>query len=124
MRLRLMMMPVCAIALAGCVGPLVAIEDTARLSPHASQLPVVVSVPTDALPLAEIEATSCKNKAWSPPATREDALAQLRIRAERYGADGLAGLTYEDRSTTLMPNCWASVRASAIAFRRAPPPNQ
>lgn len=66
--------------------------------------------------LGEIEATSCKNKLWDKPSTRGDALAQLRLKALRLGANAIVSVTYDTHGRdALGTNCWNSTTASGIA---------
>lgn len=63
----------------------------------------------------EVRSVSCQNKPWQPPATKGDALSQLRIKALRLGATAVTGVTYTERGTTYNPNCWQSVIVSGTA---------
>jgi hypothetical protein len=63
----------------------------------------------------EIQAVSCQNKMWDPPATKGNALSQLRVKALRLGATAVTGVTYTERGTSYKPNCWQSVIVSGTA---------
>lgn len=63
----------------------------------------------------EIQAVSCQNKGWDPPATKGDALSQLRVKALRLGATAVTSVTYSERGTSYKPNCWQSVIVSGTA---------
>lgn len=104
-------------ALSGCVGSLVEIDDTSGLSLEARAVVLMEEAPAGAAILGSVEGYSCKNKAWSPAATREAAGDQLRLRASRLGANAVVAVTYEEKGTTLVPNCWESVKATGTAVR-------
>lgn len=65
----------------------------------------------------EVQAISCQNKMWDPPATKADALRQLRVKALRLNATAIVGVTYTTSSTSVKPNCWESVTVSGTAVR-------
>lgn len=67
--------------------------------------------------IGSVQGVSCQNKVWDAPATKGDALDQLRIKALRAGADAVTGITYSERGTSYKPNCWASVIVSGIAVK-------
>lgn len=74
--------------------------------------------PTPGTIIGEVRATSCKNKVWQPPATRGDALAQLRLKALRMGANAVIAVTYDEHGTdALGTNCWNSVTATGTAVK-------
>lgn len=63
-----------------------------------------------------VEAFSCKKNIWSKDASTGDALAQLRLKAHRMGANAVIGVTYDNRGTDAFgSNCWESVLASGTA---------
>lgn len=72
--------------------------------------------PTPSKIIGEVRATSCKNKLWDAPATRGDALAQLRLKALRMGGNAVVAVTYDERGKdALGTNCWESVTATGTA---------
>jgi S1-C subfamily serine protease len=76
--------------------------------------------------LGDITAYSCKHVVWDPPASKGDALIQLKLKAVELGADGIIDITFDSRGTdTWGTNCWESVHASGIAvkFNQAAPKN-
>lgn len=83
----------------------------------AANLPVLETAPEQAVSLGEIDATSCKNKIWSPDPSEEDALRQLKIKASDLGADALTNVQYDPSGTSLLRNCWSSIRATATAVK-------
>ena len=77
-----------------------------------------VSYPEIAEYLGDITAYSCKNLLTDPPASKGDALTQLRLKALRKGADGIIDVTFDSRGTDAWgTNCWESVQASGIAVK-------
>jgi hypothetical protein len=68
-----------------------------------------------------LEATSCKNLLWDPPATEQDATDQLRFKARTVRANGLMNLScFTGEGTSLYKNCWQSVTCNAIAIQVSP----
>lgn len=66
--------------------------------------------------LASLDATSCKNLMWEPPATKGNALRQLRLKAYRIGADAVINVYFDTRGTDAWgTNCWESVTATGDA---------
>jgi uncharacterized protein YbjQ (UPF0145 family) len=66
--------------------------------------------------VGSMQATSCKNKVWDPPATKGNALQQLRLKALRAGANALVNVNFDDQGTdTWGTNCWQSVTATGDA---------
>jgi len=68
--------------------------------------------------LGSITAYSCRKMLNDPPASRGDALLQLRLNAVAIGADGIKDLTYEpSTNTSICLNCWETVKASGVAVK-------
>jgi uncharacterized protein YbjQ (UPF0145 family) len=66
--------------------------------------------------VGSMHATSCKNKVWDPPATKGDALQQLRLKALRAGANALVNVNFDEQGTDVWgTNCWQSVTATGDA---------
>lgn len=66
--------------------------------------------------LSNINATSCKNKVWDPPATKGDALTQLRLKAARLGATAIVEVYFDEQGTDAFgTNCWESITATGTA---------
>ena len=66
--------------------------------------------------LGDITAYSCKHMMWDPPASKADALTQLRLKALGMKANGIIDVTFNSRGTdTFGTNCWESVQASGVA---------
>jgi hypothetical protein len=73
--------------------------------------------PAAARSLGSIEATSCKNKAWDPAPTKENAILQLRSFAREKGANAIGDVFCDPpMDTNLGKNCWSSIRCTATAF--------
>ena len=66
--------------------------------------------------LGDITAYSCKHMMRDPPASKADALTQLRLKALGMKANGIIDVTFDSRGTdTFGTNCWESVQASGVA---------
>ena len=64
-----------------------------------------------------VEATSCMNKLWDPPASRDNAMNQLRYKVSTMGGNAITNLLCESREgTNLSKNCWNSVACYAVAI--------
>ena len=71
--------------------------------------------------IGELTAYSCKHLTWDPPASKGDALKQLKVKAVGMGANGVIDITFDSRGTdTFGTNCWESVQASgtAVVFKK------
>ena len=80
---------------------------------------VVGQMPPDGFTVLEpLEAWSCKNKTWDRPATKGNALKQLKLLAYRLGATALMDVEFTGHNTDVWgTNCWNSVHASGIAIK-------
>ena len=68
--------------------------------------------------LGDITAYSCKHLLTDPPASKGDALTQLRLKALELGANGVIDVTFDSHGTdTWGTNCWESVQASGVAVK-------
>lgn len=73
--------------------------------------------PEGARLIGNVEATSCKNKAWDPAPTTENAIVQMKALAQKRGGNALGNLYCEPpMGTNLGTNCWSSVRCTATAY--------
>ncbi len=71
--------------------------------------------------VAQLEATSCRNKAWDPPASNEDAIDQLRFKASRLGANGITQVFCDSAGVfDLGKNCWSSIKCRGTAIAVSP----
>lgn len=67
-----------------------------------------------------VVARSCKRMSWDPDPSTEDAVAQLKIKAARIGANALTKVQCTPEvNQVLSTNCWASIvcRADAVTSR-------
>ncbi len=68
--------------------------------------------------LGDITAYSCKHMTWDPPASKGNALTQLKLKALDMGADGIIDVTFDSRGADAFgTNCWESVQASGVAVK-------
>lgn len=68
--------------------------------------------------LGDITAYSCKQLTFDPPASKGNALLQLRIKANELGANSIIDVTFDTRGTDAFgTNCWETVQASGIAVK-------
>jgi uncharacterized protein YbjQ (UPF0145 family) len=66
--------------------------------------------------VGEITAYSCKHLLTDPPASKGNALTQLKVQAVKMGANGIIDITFDSRGTdTWGTNCWETVQASGTA---------
>ncbi|MCC2632151.1 MAG: RcsF lipoprotein [Ramlibacter sp.] len=71
--------------------------------------------------LQQVSARSCKRMSWEPEPSRENAVAQLQIKAARLGASGIADVRCEQETgRELTTNCWSAVVCSATAVKAGP----
>lgn len=71
--------------------------------------------------VGDVSATSCKHWVSDPPATRGNALQQLRVKALRMGANAVIDAVYDERGTdTYGTNCWETVTVTGIAANLPP----
>lgn len=117
-----------ALLAAGC-GPFVSVTDLETVPPavmaEASRVRVYQfgteqEMPQIAEYLGPVEAYSCKNLLTDPPASKGDALQQLRIKAAMMEADAIIDVNFDERGTDAWgTNCWETVQASGMAVRLA-----
>lgn len=114
------------ILLAGC-GPFVTVQNVSDVPKARMQEAYKIktftvdsdkTTPSISEYLGNITAYSCKNMMWDPPASKGDALIQLRLKALELGADGIMDITFDSRGTdTLGTNCWESVQVNGMAVK-------
>lgn len=113
-----------AFFLASC-GPFVPVDDLTGVNPAnleaAREIPIFeVGNPPEAehTAIQIIEAWSCKNVLWDPPATQDDALLKLKYKAFQLDADAIKEVSYATPGEhPLSTNCWEFFRAGGIAIR-------
>lgn len=123
--MRLLPPILACLALTSCVGPLVPVtkvdETTAIELEQTIQAYDAASTPTNATVLGTLTATSCKNKLWDKPATKEGAIAQLKLLSRQRGGNAVGNLTCEaQEGTSLAKNCWESVVCTGTALKVEP----
>ena len=111
--------------LAACT-PFVEVIDVSKVPPQdmqAAQRIRIVTIDNASPPeiaeyLGPIDAFSCKGLMTDPPATRGNALQQLRYKAFKLGADAIIEVTFDTRGTDAWgTNCWETVTASGSAVK-------
>ena len=66
--------------------------------------------------VGEVTAFSCKLLMTDPPASKGNALIQLKINAVNLGANGILDITFDTRGSDAWgTNCWETVQASGTA---------
>lgn len=101
------------------VGPLVSVVDIKNLDSETerklSQVKTLPAVSDSTMKIVKrVQATSCKNQVYDPPASREDAEKQLKFRALESNADAIANMFCEPKKgTSFITNCWESITCVA-----------
>jgi hypothetical protein len=86
-----------------------------RIYGEGSQPPKVAKT------LGDVDAYSCKHLLSDPPASKGNALQQLRLKAYRMGADAVVDVVFDTRGTdTYGTNCWETVHAAGVAVTAEP----
>lgn len=120
MRYTIILVP---LALAAC-SPFVDRMKMSEVPPSELQASLAVQVVDQTLPqptnidryIGPVEAWSCKHLVTSKPATKSDAIEQLRVKALRMGGNAVIGVTYDEKGTdTFGTNCWQTVHAAGTA---------
>lgn len=113
------------LAVAGCA-PFVDRLNMNQVPPDEAKAALALQVVDQTLPqpqniaqiIGPVEAWSCKHLMTSKPATKSDAISQLRVKALRMGANAVVGVTYDRQGTdTFGTNCWETVHAAGTAVR-------
>jgi hypothetical protein len=65
--------------------------------------------------LGDFHGYSCKNKIWDKPATKSDAMKQLKIKASSAGANAVILDSCYGEGTTYSKNCWEAFTCSGAA---------
>ena len=107
---------------AGC-GPfvdVVRLDDATRTRVRLDVKQYIELPPTYKV-IQQLEATSCRKKAWDPPATNQDAIDQLRFKASRLGANAIVDVFCDSEGVfDLGKNCWSSVKCRGMAIEVPP----
>jgi Domain of unknown function (DUF4410)/RcsF lipoprotein len=74
--------------------------------------------------ITDAQSRSCRQKIWDPPASQENALAQMKLQASSIGANGITNLTCQDESSAsaLSQNCFSVVTCSGSLIKVKVPP--
>ncbi len=114
------------LAVGGCVGPLVPVvkldqESVMRLRKEIPIFDITELQNKEYRRIGQIEATSCMNKLWDSPASKENAIDQLRYKASALGGNGITNLICEPcEGTNVAKNCWNSVTCYGVAIALEP----
>lgn len=63
-----------------------------------------------------VDSYSCKNKMWDPAPSEANATALLKRKAMELGFSSIHSVKIEPDANPIARNCWAGIKASAIAF--------
>ena len=125
-RVVFLLIPTWLMAITGCMGPLVRIEDTdPRVREQVALYEDKSILQSDEVQvLGAVEATSCKNLLWQPDASIENCIDQLATKAARLGGNGMVVGGFEKRNADFVGksginrNCWNTVDCSAVVIRK------
>lgn len=68
--------------------------------------------------LTIVEGNSCQNKLYDPPATRANAIEQLKYHSLEHDGDGITNIQCSGREgTSLRTNCWELISCTAEVIR-------
>ena len=110
------------ISLASCSGPLVRIESIDKQTIDRVQVfadKSILQSPNVRI-LGVVDATSCRNMAWEPPASMENCTMQMQTRAGKLGANGIVLGAADEKVanffiTGINRNCWSTVDCTGVA---------
>jgi len=121
---KFILITIVIISLTGCFGAFVPVIDLANVDPQVLQASQSIQTyikgknpPLGYREIGPVKAWSCKNKTWDPPATKENALKQLKIIAHRQGATAIMGIEFGEHGTSTGTNCWHSIVAVGMAIK-------
>jgi uncharacterized protein YbjQ (UPF0145 family) len=110
-----------AVLLVGCA-PFVEQVDLTKIDPAERTASTNIRIfnegaaPKVIKTLGDVEAYSCKHLMTDPPASKGNALQQLRLKAYRLGANAVIDVVFDTRGTdTYGTNCWETVHAAGLA---------
>jgi len=89
------------------------------ISASSASVEILAAAPASGSRLGEVIGISCRNKAWDPEPTQENALAILKSRAATLGGNALVDVRYEKGIFNPLENCWHSIKAYGTAYKRA-----
>lgn len=124
MRRILVASSLCLSAAAAC-GPFIPVTKLDAVPPgtmaealNVRVMRVGTDVPRVARVLGQVSGNSCKNMAWDPPPSTNDALLRMRVEAVKRGADAVMDVTCDEAGTDAFgTNCWASVSCKGVAVQ-------
>lgn len=109
--------------LSGCAGAFVEVVelDQQQIKNINMTMPVFLTTELKGLDfdfLGSVKATSCFNNfILDDPASKEDAMNQLKYKASIMGADAVINPICSKEGTSLTKNCWTSITCEAAAIR-------
>lgn len=109
--------------LGGCAGAFVEVVelDQAQIKSINQTMPVFLTTDLKGVDfdfLGSVKATSCfNNLVLDDPASKEDAMNQLKYKASIMGADAVINPMCSKEGTSLAKNCWTSITCEAAAIR-------
>ena len=62
--------------------------------------------------------SSCRNKMWDPPPSRENAINLMKRQAVSRGYNAVHSVTVVNDPAAIAKNCWSALIASGIAYRK------
>lgn len=62
--------------------------------------------------------SSCMNKMWDPPPSRDNAINLMKRQAAERGYNAVHSVTVLNDPAALVKNCWSALIASGIAYRK------
>ncbi|RYC10048.1 hypothetical protein [Ciceribacter ferrooxidans] len=65
--------------------------------------------------------TSCRNKLWDAPPSKENAIALMKRQAADRGYNAVHSVKVFSDPSALAKNCWSALIASGIAFSKEQP---
>jgi uncharacterized protein YbjQ (UPF0145 family) len=106
-------------------GPFVPVVDIKELPPEkqSAMMNIKAYKPSELVGVnyefvGQVTSTSCKHLLWDPPASREDAINQMRYMALELGANGLTEIKCEQaRGTSMETNCWGTIACTSKAVK-------
>jgi uncharacterized protein YbjQ (UPF0145 family) len=122
MKVTCSILALAALALGGCA-PFVEQVDLKHATPTERDGALAVRIfeggsatPKIIKRIGDVDSYSCKHLLTDPPASKGNALQQLRLKASRMGANAVVEVVFDTRGTdTYGTNCWQTVHAAGIA---------
>lgn len=127
MKFKAALIAFAAISLHGCqspgkgtlavVGPLPNAGIVETSDATVSSVLVTDALPEGAVEIGSVEGRDCKNSLLDPAPSKDDAISQVRQKAFEMGATGIHSVTFGTDENPTSMNCWATIRAAAVAYR-------